>query len=145
MEIPCYEASPKAWSVQKYGSIFVETEELAARVDNILPRNATFYEWGNETGLYFATRREPPSGLIFAYPMQDGPLVRKLSERLLQDLNHNRPELMIAAHQTMELTPWHPVVRWLQQNYRPLWRTKSFAVMVRKGGAIDRAEPLAQN
>jgi len=110
-----------------------------------LPRNATLYEWGNESGFYFATRREPPSGLIFAYPMQDGPLVRKLSERLLHDLGQNQPELMIAALDTLELTPSHPIVRWLQQNYRPFWRTRSFAVMVRKGGAIDRAKPLAQN
>ncbi len=145
MELPCYQVPAKAWSLQKYGPVFLETEQLAARVDHILPRNATFYEWGNETGFYFATRREPPSGLIFAYPMQDGPLVRRLSEQLLRDLSRNQPEVMIAAHETVKLTPWHPVVKWLQKNYRPLWRTKSFAVMVRKGGAIDRAEPLAQN
>ena len=33
----------------------------------------------------------------------------------------------------------------LPQNSRPFWRTKSFAVMVRKGGAIDHAQPLAQD
>jgi hypothetical protein len=45
----------------------------------------------------------------------------------------------------MDLTPWHPMTKWLEQNYRPFWRTKSFAVMVRRGGAIDQAQPLAQN
>jgi hypothetical protein len=145
MEIPYYLAPAKWWSVQKYGPIFIETEELAARINNLLPPGATFYEWGNETGFYFATRREPPSGLIFAYPLQGGPLTRKLSAQLLHDLNRNKPELMIAAHETMALTPRHPVSTWLKQNYRPFWRTKSFAVMVRKGGAIDRAQPLAQN
>ena len=145
METPSYLAPAKTWSVEKYGTIFGETEVLAARINKLLPPGATFYEWGNETGFYFATRREPPSGLIFAYPMQNGPLVRKLSGRLLGDLNRNKPEVMIAEHDTMALTPWHPMVKWLQQNYRPLWRTKSFAVMVRKGGAIDRAQPLAQN
>jgi len=144
MEMPCYLAPAKSWSVQKYGGIFLETEELAARVDNLLPRGATFYEWGNETGFYFATRREPPSGLIFAYPMQDGPLARRLSGQLLHDLSRNEPELVIAAHETIALTPWHPVAEWFQQNYRPFWRTNSFVVMARKGGAIDRAQPLAQ-
>ena len=145
IEIPCYLSPAKAWSIQKYGPIFIETEQLAARVDRLLPPNATFYEWGNETGFYFATKRQPPSGLIFAYPMQDGPLVRKLSEQLLRDLSRNEPELMIAAEDTMALTPRHPVVNWLKQNYRPFWQTKSFAVLVRKGGALDRAQPLAQN
>ena len=145
MEIPSYLSPARTWSVEKYGPIFLETEQLAARIDNLLPRNSTFYVWGNETGFYFTTRREPPSGLIFAYPMQNGPLVWKLSRQLFRDLNRNKPEIMIAEHETMDLTPWHPMTKWLQENYRPFWRTKSFAVMVRKGGLIDRAQPLAQN
>ena len=145
MEIPCYLTPAKSWSVQKYGGTLLETERLAARIDNLLPPNATFYVWGNEPGFYFTTRREPPSGLIFAYPMQDGPLVRKLSEQLLQDLKRKEPEVIITERETMARTPDHPVGKWLEDNYRPFWRTKSFVVMARKGGSIDRAQPLAQN
>jgi 4-amino-4-deoxy-L-arabinose transferase-like glycosyltransferase len=145
MEIPCYLAPAKSWSVQKYGGIFLETEELAAKIDNLLPRSATFYEWGNETGFYFTTRREPPSGLLFAYHMQAGPFARKLSSKLLHDLSRNEPELVIAANLTMSLTPEHPVAKWLEQNYRPFWRTNSFVVMARKGGELDRTQPIAQN
>ena len=76
--------------------------------------------------------------------MQDGPLARRLSGQLLHDLSRNEPELVIAAHETIALTPWHPVAEWFQQNYRTFWRTNSFVVMARKGGAIDRAQPLAQ-
>ena len=99
MEIPCYLTPAKSWSVQKYGGTLLETEKLAARIDNLLPPNGTFYVWGNEPGFYFTTQREPPSGLIFAYPMQDGPLVWKLSEQLLQDLKRNEPEVIITAVQ----------------------------------------------
>ena len=74
MEIPCYSSPAKSWSMQKYGGIFLESDQLATRIDRVLPPGASFYEWGNETGFYFTTRREPPSGLIFAYPMQAGPL-----------------------------------------------------------------------
>jgi hypothetical protein len=145
MEIPCYLAPATSWSVQKYGGIFLETEQLAAKIDNLLPRGAKLYEWGNEPGFYFATRREPASGLLFAYHMQDGPLARKLSSKLLQDLSGNEPELIIAANLTMSLTPQHPVAKWLEQNYRPFWRTNSFVVMARKGGELDRTQPVAQN
>ena len=145
MEIPCYLAPAKSWSMQKYGGIFLESEQLATRIDNLLPPGASFYEWGNETGFYFTTRREPLSGLIFAYPMQAGPLAPKLSWRLLNDLRHRAPELVVAANLTMSLTPDHPVARWIDQNYRPLWRTNSFVVMVRKGGDLDRQNPIAAN
>lgn len=129
--------------MQKYGGIFLESEKLATRIDNLLPPGATFYEWGNETGFYFSTQREPLSGLIFAYPMQNGPLAPKLTWRLLNDLRHHEPELVVAANQTVSLTPDHPVVGWIDQNYRPLWRTHSFVVLVRKGGELDRHNPIA--
>lgn len=145
MEIPCYLAPAKSWSMQKYGGIFIESEQLAARIDNLLPPGACFYEWGNETGFYFTTRREPVSGLIFAYPTQAGPLAPKLSWRLLNDLKKHEPELVVAANLTLSLTPEHPVARWIDQNYRPLWRTNSFVVMVRKGGELDRQNPIAAN
>lgn len=143
MEIPCYLAPAKSWSTQKYGGIFIESEQLAAKIDNLLPVGATIFEWGNETGFYFNTRRDPPSGLMFAYPMQAGPLAPKLSWRLLGDLKRKEPELVVTANLTMSLTPGHPVANWIETNYRLLWRTNNFAVMVRKGSELDRNPPIA--
>ncbi|PYK31679.1 MAG: hypothetical protein DME57_02805 [Verrucomicrobia bacterium] len=143
MEIPCYLATAKSWSTQKYGGIFIESEQLAARIDNLVPRDAVIYEWGNETGFYFNTRRDPPSGVTFAYPMQAGPLAPKLSWRLLGDLKRKEPAVVVTANLTMSLTPGHPVANWIEKNYRVLWRTNSFAVMVRKGGELDRHPPIA--
>lgn len=145
METPCYLSPAKLWSTQKYGGIFIETEQLAAKIDNLLPVGATLFEWGNETGFYFNTRRDPPSGLIFAYPLQAGPLAPKLSWRLLGDLKKNDPELVVTANLTMSLTPGHPVASWVKKNYRLLWRTNSFAVMVKKGSELDRNQPIAAN
>jgi 4-amino-4-deoxy-L-arabinose transferase-like glycosyltransferase len=145
MEIPCYLSPAQSWSEQKYGGIFVETEQLAAKIDSLLPVGENFYEWGNETGFYFNTRRDPPTGLIFAYPMQAGPLAPKLSWQLLRDLNKKKPELVVTANLTMSLTPEHPVAKWIEQNYRPFWRTNSFTVMLRKGSELDRTQPIAAN
>jgi len=145
MEIPYYLAPAKSWSMQKYGGIFLETEQLATKIDNLLPPDATFYEWGNESGFYFTTQRRPPTGIIFAYHVQAGPLAPELSWRLLNELKKKEPELVVTANLTMSLTPDHPVARWIDQNYRALWRTNSFVVMVRKGGELDRHNPIAAN
>jgi 4-amino-4-deoxy-L-arabinose transferase-like glycosyltransferase len=143
MEAPCYLASAQSWSTQKYGGIFIESEQLAAKIDNLVPRDAGIYEWGNETGFYFNTHRDPPSGLIFAYPIQAGPLAPKLCWRLMHDLKSKTPELVVTANLTMSLTPDHPVARWVEANYRLLWQTNSFSVMVRKGSELDRTHPVA--
>src|SRR2546430_7116263 len=143
MEIPCYLAPARSWSMQKYGGLFLESEKLATRNDHLPPPGSTFFELGNTTGFYFSTQREPLSGLIFAYPMQNGPLAPKLTWRLLNDLRHHEPELVVAANQTVLLKPVHPEGGWIDQNYRPLWRTHSFVVLVRKGGELDRHNPIA--
>jgi len=145
IELPCYFLPAKSWSTQKYGGIFLETEQLAAKIDKVLPRGATVFEWGNETGFYFATRRDPPSGVIFAYPMQAGPLAPKLSWRLLSDLKKKEPELIVTANLTMWQSPEHPVTKWIEQNYRLLWTTNSFGVAVRKGSELDHSHPITAN
>jgi hypothetical protein len=33
----------------------------------------------------------------------------------------------------------------LDRNYRPFWRTNSFAVLVKKGGELDCQNPIAAN
>ena len=143
LEVPYYRLPAKAWSVAKYGDIFVETEQLATRIDKLLPPGATFYEWGNETGLYFTTGRRPPSGIIFAYPLQAGPIAAQLSHRLLGDLQRDKPDLVIAANETLRITPQHPVLRWLEQNYQPFSRTRNFVLLARKGGELDRRKTIA--
>jgi hypothetical protein len=87
-------------------------------------------------------RREPPSGLIFSYPVQAGPLAPKLSSRLLKDLGQNEPEIVVESNETLRLTPGHPILRWIDQNYRLVSKPRNFA-MVRKGGELDGGEPIA--
>ncbi|HWY39631.1 MAG TPA: hypothetical protein VNX27_02445 [Chthoniobacterales bacterium] len=145
MEVPCYFIPAKGWSLQKYGKIFLEADRLAMRIDHMLPRDRSLFEWGNETGFYFTTRRDPPSGLIFAYPAQAGPLAQQLSSRLLDELKSKQPDVVIAAQLTMAMTPRHPVAIWIRENYRPFLETQSFLVMVRKGSELDRNPPIAAN
>jgi hypothetical protein len=63
---------------------------------------------------------------------------------VIGDPGRNKPDLIVAI-ETPSLTPEHPVAKWVDQNYRPLWRTNSLVVMLRKGGELDRAQAIAQN
>jgi len=91
LELSYYKLSAQIWSISKYGQIFLETERVARQIDHLLPPGATFYEWGNESGFYFASGHRPSSGVFLAEPMLDGPLVAKLSQRLIDDLERTKP------------------------------------------------------
>ncbi len=116
LQVPSYLLSPDQWSMRKYGSLFVATRRAAAQIDKVLTPGETFYEWGAETGLYFYTRRDPPTGVFFNYPLLQGPLVRTLSARVIRDLAVARPELVIVA--TPDAASFsNPVMQWVAQRY----------------------------
>ena len=159
LELPYYRLPAAGWSAQKYGTIFLETDKLAYKIDSLLSPSETFYEWGAESGLYFTSGRRPPSGVIFAYPMLDGPLAAKLSQRLLCDLERNRPDLIVVDGLTLANTPrGNPVLKWFEENYRPFSKTGMFSVRIAhpplvilakdqfllfalKGGKLDAQKP----
>ena len=138
VQLPNYFIPAEDWSVKKYGDVFVETDQVAAKIDTLLSPNETFYEWGSESGLYFASGRRPPSGIIFAFPMLGGPLKEKLSRQLIADLTRAKPDLIVADIATMTLTEReHPVLNWFRENYETFARTESFLLFARKGGRLD--------
>ncbi len=54
----------------------VEAERTGLAIDRGLLPNETVYVFGylgQTSGVYFASRRNPPSGVIFDYPLQGGP------------------------------------------------------------------------
>ena len=145
LEAPYYQVGAEIWSIRKYGNIFVDTDRLARRMDSLLSPQQTFYEWGRESGLYFTSRRRPPSGLVFTDPMLAGPIAAKLSRRLIDDLERTKPDLIVVADETLRQTHGHPVLNWIEENYRPFSRTNSFTLMARKGGQLACHKPIAAN
>lgn len=146
LEVPNYQASAETWSVKKYGNIFLETDRLARKINDLLPSGETFYEWGGESGLYFTSGRQPPSGIIFADPMLAGPVASKLSRRLINDLERAKPELIVVERHILAKTQQgHPVLNWFEENYRPFSTTKKFLLLARKDGKLDRQRPSAAN
>ena len=146
IELPSYRTSAEGWSIEKYGDIFVKTDRLARQLPRVLLPNETFYEWGNESGLYFERRQSPPSGVIFAYHVLRGPMVEELSNRLLRDLNRAKPDLVVADSWTLSQSANHPVTNWIVGNYRPFAQTDRFVLCARKGSALDqRRHSIAAN
>ncbi len=145
-EAPYYNVPAKMWSVRKYGGVFLATDTLAHQIDQLLLPTETFYEWGNESGLYFTSHRRPPSGIFFSYPMQDGPLANSLAQRVRSDLESAKPELMVVAREAKRRPDAAvELVNWCKDNYRPAYDTEMFLVLIRKGGRLDKQQNTASN
>lgn len=93
--------SPDELSQYKYPappgqtSEFILTYRQAAELNKLLEPGETFYDFGHSTGLYFASGRKPPTGMLFADALTEGPIQKKLSQRVQAQLEQTKPEILI--------------------------------------------------
>jgi 4-amino-4-deoxy-L-arabinose transferase-like glycosyltransferase len=146
LEFQYYQTSPENWSIRKYGRVFVETDRLALTLNKLLKKNESFYEWGSESGLYYATKHEPPSGIMFTDPMLLGPLKKELLQRLSDDLQRVKPDLIILEKQTVRRTaPSHPFLVWVKENYHAISQQHGFLLLARKDSKLDQEKIMRLN
>jgi 4-amino-4-deoxy-L-arabinose transferase-like glycosyltransferase len=141
-EIPFYSMPAEQWSRLKYGDVFVESKELAGEIKNLLGPGETFYEWGNETGLYFWTQCRPPSGVFYAYPLAAGPLKAELTQRTLTQLEQTKPELFIFNGDFYGLNADNPLLLdWFHQSYQKIpgiAQQGRYLLLMRKDGELSK-------
>ena len=137
LEFRDYQIPPEMCSVRKYGGIFIETDRLAVTLRKLLKENECFYEWGNESGLYYATKKDPPSGIMFCEPLLRGPLRTELNQRLSDDFQRIQPDLIILEKQTVARAPSHPFLTWVKQNYRTISIQPRFCLLARKNSQLE--------
>jgi len=141
--IPLYGLPAEEWTRLKLpvGDTFVQSYDLARELDALLEEDETFYVWGGETGIYFISKRSPPAGLLFIYPMLDGPMAEELTEKVLSDLKREKPAALVinTRYATKEYSN-HPVIQWFAENYRlfPDYDRGLFWLMVRNGSDLEK-------
>jgi hypothetical protein len=135
-EVPYYFLSSEQWSTERYEMLFVDTQRLGNAIDHVLLPGETFYHFGNDIGLYYAARRDPPSGVYCAWFYDEGPLAARMTDRLKKDLDEQKPELVV-----IDQLAYPDKVAWFEGDYKP-WKNfpedGQFLVMVRKGGELEK-------
>ncbi len=146
-EAPFYRLAPEQWAEKKYaadGKLFLQSYQVGRALNTWLWPGETFYEWGNESELYFASRRSPPSGVFYGYPLLNNPLAGDLAARVVMDLEMKKPELIVlntTYYLSSDLLERHPVLRWVKENYDPVVEDpprEAFHFMMLKGGNLEK-------
>jgi 4-amino-4-deoxy-L-arabinose transferase-like glycosyltransferase len=143
-EAPFYRLPATEWARLKCGGrpVSIEMAALAREIDGMLAPEETFFVWGNAPELYYYTRRPPPYAALFTDPIRQGPMVEKISNEILMDIDRSPPELFVAQlDETVlgRLTD-HPVPRWFVRRYQPLPDRPfryGYALFYRTGGALE--------
>jgi len=142
IELPFYRLNATEWSQLKYGEVYVTVKTMGEEIgQNLLP-GETFYEVGYEPGLYYYSRRRPPTGILMADHWETGPLQKPFTERILQDLQERKPELLITTTFWLSAKGHAqlPLMQWCLDHYRPFPRHSHhgpFLLFARKGGLLE--------
>ncbi len=106
------------------GKLFTASKKLSPLINQVLSRDEYFFNIGMENGLYFYSKRRPPSGQVWLYYYLDGPVAKLLTKKLENDLKENPPVLILVTNYVF---PKHPIWKWLLERYQLLSDQKVFA------------------
>lgn len=124
----------------RYGDIFLETRRTARDLDRILANGEEFYQWGLEAGLYYYSKRRPPSRILWSSGAMDGPMAQQFTLELIEDLQRNRPELFVMTEDYGRLEEVnHPALVYVREHYRPYpdHPRKHFRLYMLKNGRLE--------
>ncbi len=122
LNIPLDELPLKKYGEE--GKFFTAGKKLSSLINKILSRDEYFFNIGMENGLYFYSKKRPPSGQIWLFYYLHGPLSKLLTKRLQNDLIEKPPVLILV---TNFVFIEHPIWKWLLDRYQPLSNQKAFA------------------
>jgi hypothetical protein len=145
--------------VRLVGNNGVEARLTGLAIDRALLPHETVYVFGYlglTSRVYFASRRDPPSGVIFDFPLQGTPLAGRLEERILRDLDRAPPDMMVLTRGSFLPGPtiktcifddpavWgERLVDWISRHYvqRSFPASTKYAYYARRGSSLERRLP----
>lgn len=143
--VPPYRLDPTQWSLLKYGGdpTFIETREAAGRIKALLRPGETFFNWGDESGLYFYSGQDPVVSLWGATGLDVTDPRRQA--RVLGELKAHPPDLLVVSNGYLkEIRSEGPVAVWLRGHYshRPLVAAGvAFTYLPLLGSRLERERP----
>lgn len=138
-EYPNYQLSPNEWSKKNFGETFVINRDSANKLSNILLPEETFYQWGTDTGLYFYTKRRPPSDIVHTWAVDnDSFLSPQITNKLFIQLSLNSPEAFLIDPERLsrDKDRNNRVIIWVLDNYEKVGQINSLYLFALKDGAL---------
>jgi hypothetical protein len=137
--VPQYQYSPDEWTTLKYGPQFVENKKTADFLNTLLKPDDVLYIWGINPELYFWTKHRPPTGVIWATDMLEGPMAAAHTTRAMNDLLKTPPDVFVVNNRQLKIPQDHPIIQWALNNYIPLPKAAQhglFYILIKKDSEL---------
>jgi hypothetical protein len=102
-----------------YQELYLETQKLGRRLNDVLQDDEILYQWGEESGLYWYSGKRPRASVL-RFPLFSGPQAERLTDQTQQSLMAQPPDLIVAVNRILDNSEGHPVFEWIRSHYVPL-------------------------
>jgi hypothetical protein len=135
-EARSYLSTPEELLQGAYAERYLAARELGRRLESMLLPHETLYHLGNESGIYFHSRRRPPTTLL-GWSLLRGPLADRLTRRTLDDLERQPPDVVVVPDYFPGAHADHPVYEWVAKRYVAIevleeLEARHFALLVKR-------------
>jgi hypothetical protein len=123
-------------------------EQVEHEVNRFLKPGEEFYEWSEFPRFYYGCDRRPPVGVLFGMYLftkgdyGGGPMAKGLTDKTLQQMQANQPELVVLDQQWRpEGWDTHPMTVYIKSHYRffsGYGFNGRYEFLCRVGGALDQ-------
>ena len=140
-ELQFYRIPGKDWARLRLGtSVHDETQALGVEINQLLEPNETFYVWGDQTSLYFWTKRPIVTRYLWIC-YNDGPLAGIAPGRVIADLERTQPPLLVICSWRSQSETTNAVFQWLTARYTPIPGNSqhgSFQLAMLRGSKLEQ-------
>jgi len=125
--------TPFEVSEKKYGIRFTQAYYAAKAVEKRTQSCESVYQWGGETGIYFYSKRNSVTGIIYVYPLFTGPEedTRQKISKVYNDVVNSMPAIFVynEAFGKVEQNMFHD---FLQERYTLVDRISPYLIFEAK-------------
>jgi hypothetical protein len=140
-QLDWYRLTGEQWARRQHGDIYMWVVAAVRDADRMLLAKEEFFMWNDEAYAYVLADRRVPATALWREHTVNGPLAGYLTERTLDDLRRQPPELIILWGEAPSPAD-HPILTWTKANYDPLPNEgrSHFPLFfqVRRGGALQQ-------
>jgi 4-amino-4-deoxy-L-arabinose transferase-like glycosyltransferase len=120
-EYPSYKLSANEWSFQKYNEPqFIQTKETGQELSNFLKPDGNFFQWGEESGLYWYSHKNPITPVLHISHIAGGPVSDSLRKKIIDDLNNQPADLLVLNKNMLFSTRTDPTLLEILSHYAPI-------------------------
>jgi len=140
-ELQFYQIPGKDWARLRLSmSIHDEAQSLATEINRLLEPTETFYVWGDETSLYFYTKRPIPTRYHWNSCYINTVLSGTAPSLVIADLERTQPSLLVVCAWRPAIETNNAVFQWLSTRYKMIpgnYSKSSYRLAMLNGSKLE--------